>query len=191
MLPFKEHSSVLEQELSVLASELNQSLELRMQGPLTPNAVILVTGVGKLRTKRELFWATVASWFLGDSGYLIREQITEKIGNSGDFIEVELALLSKSHMLLILQEISSARSFFGNDLKFLRQLVARMTIVVRSPRPGKQKIRRRGYRDHGTLVPNDRWLPRSDWSLNKIQEEIDLQRQANQDTLDFIEGFLI
>jgi len=47
-------------------------------------------------------------------------------------------------------------------------------------RPTRSKVRRtmrhRGYRDHGTLRPNHRWLPTEDFSLTEQQNRIERER---------------
>jgi hypothetical protein len=58
-------------------------------------------------------------------------------------------------------------NFLGNDAQDLF-LVLKVGIRKFNPR---RTIRRRGYQDHGSRKPDEKWLPQSDFSFTEYQNE--------------------
>jgi hypothetical protein len=158
-----------------------------MHGPIAPNDEIGLN-VRKLvrdaKKTRRLVLA-IASWWLGDLGILVREDLRQDPED-----EVQLALRAKSISLEVLQSKFSERDFFGNLLTELRKVLSLLRVSVHRQQRSKRKIRHRGYRDHGTLRPSYRWVETSDWSFDEEQSRIEESRALRNDTLDLLEGFL-
>lgn len=179
----------LDQVFESSRSRLQESLELRMQGVITPNARIQVFGTKSFKTRRELFAVILASWYLGDAGFLLREQVQEKILRQ-NMTELELSLQSKVLTLRYLADCFSERDFYGNLLPLLKRIAQKVQIFVMEPRRPRKMVRRRGYNDHGTLVPETQWKPKDDWTLDEEHRKLEERRKVEKTILAFWEGFL-
>ena len=181
--------ALLQSELTSLREVQNEQLDRRMHDPIAPNAELIISLPKKYRYERTVLITAIASWYLGDFGKLLRvnlEQfnlhkcVTKKI-------KIALCLSSRTSMLEVLCSMTP-RDFFGNLLPELLYVVNHLYLHWRKPQRARRLVRRRGYRDHGTYVPRERWTPRSDWSLTELQSSIEAIRQEEQDTLDFLRG---
>lgn len=142
----------------------------------------------------DLIRLALFSWYVPEEvGFVLRADLVQK-GKQLSLLDRTLIsqfLKSKAYCLLFLQETQlwHSRDLFGNLLSKKFQLSRFLKLT-----PLKRKIakvqRKRGYDDKGSKVPEHRWLPTSDWSLTKLQNEIENQRQSFKDTNAFIEGFL-
>jgi hypothetical protein len=93
-------------------------------------------------------------------------------------------------MFEVLSRELSERDFFGNFLPALEYTARGTHFIWSRPQRPRRKIRRRGYRDHGSAVPSERWKPRHDWTLTELQNSIEHRRKSAQDHIDFLCGFL-
>lgn len=108
--------------------------------------------------------------------------------NKKQKIELSIYLNSKENTLLYLFETKrySSNQIFGN---FLRSDLRDSLNFLRIRRKSKKvitAIRRRGYKDHGSRKPVDRWLPSEDLSLTELQnrkERLTLLQQKYQNRL--------
>lgn len=136
----------------------------------------------------------ISSWYLPEEvGFVLRMDLELKLKNFSldDRSICEILLSSKTEMLLFLQEthLWHSREFFGNIFgknvnlaKYFRLSPVRKKV--------KKLQRKSGYDDLGSRVPDSKWKPRFDWSLTTLQNEIESKRQSQQDTLNFLKGFL-
>jgi hypothetical protein len=100
---------------------------------------------------------------------------------------VELSILLESKELcekyLYLSEQFTSSELFGNilgnDLEDLKKILR--IFRKAKPRP-RRKVRRRGYRDHGSKRPDHQWLPREDESLTVLA----LQKEAELSLLHYV-----
>lgn len=181
-------SQVLDSRLETFKQRLQCNMELRMQGPIVPNGNLTLLGTRGARSEKDILLLTVISWKLGFVGYLLRDVIERKIGNNDSFA-IKLCLKNETAAMTYFSEHQSERDFFGNSLPRILQLAEKLQFAVVPPRKPRKMVRRRGYNDHGTLVPSYKWKPKSDWSLDGLQKAIERNRAANEATLDFLEGF--
>jgi hypothetical protein len=172
-------------------------LDRRMQGPITPNASCLTFKVDlDIKKKENLKAIIVAGWFLKEEIrtclFLHVADYWFKYQQPDDLIELEVLLRSRvaCYELICLQY--SERDWFGNFQKKVIQARTSLRVLLSTDSrvPPRKKTRRRGYRDHGTLRPSHKWLPKGDWSLTELQLQIEEQRQIRQDSVNFISGFL-
>lgn len=137
----------------------------------------------------------ISSWYIPEeAGVVLRMDLEEKMKNFSleDQILLKQFLNSEVEMILFLlqTQIWHTRDFFGNLLDGKTKLDKYL-----QPNKPDRRItfpeRKRGYHDHGSLRPVHCWKPTSDWSLTKLQQEIEQKRKSHEDTLDFIRGCLI
>lgn len=135
------------------------------------------------------------SWWLPEEiGVLLREEIYEKRlrrYSLEDKALIEQFLQSKYHSILFVEESNlwHSRDFFGNFLvegnKCLERLrFRRINTKVIYPK------RKRGYDDHGSRVPDSKWLPKYDYSLTELQNSIEEERKTQEDSVAMMKGFL-
>lgn len=87
-------------------------------------------------------------------------------------VELNILLSSKENCEFFLFETKrySSNEIFGNILgNDLRELNQVLKISRKRKRKPLKPIRRRGYKDHGTRRPSDRWLPTDDFTLTVEQ----------------------
>jgi hypothetical protein len=177
------------------ASVPDRCLELRKQVVDSSNSLngeYYLTGLPKKRN--ELIGLAIASWYAPEEvRWLIQFELEEaiKLLCLEDQFIFEIILSSKAEMILFLIEtdLYHTRSFFGNiavqgrnAMNKLRYLKVNKKVV--------QPQRKRGYHDHGSLVPNHNWLPKQDHSLTELHNEIETKRSIYHQTVDFIRGIL-
>jgi hypothetical protein len=96
--------------------------------------------------------------------------------NSKQRLELDILIASKETCEFYLFETKrySSNELFGNILgNDLKDLNKELKVSYRrSPKP-KKLVRRRGYKDHGARRPDDRWLPKHDFSFTEEQYLLD------------------
>lgn len=183
------------EQLEIFFSKHSQkTLELRAQVVDNPNFLAENYLVLPYDLK-SLLALSFASWWLPEEiGWIIREDIRDKRLpklSLEDKTLLEVFLSNKATMVSFLDETTlwHTRDFFGNFL----QLVLKRIVDLRFRRirtKVKTPQRKRGYHDHGTLVPSSKWTPKEDYTLTEQQLEIYEKRKTQEDTLAFIFGFL-
>jgi len=158
-------SSVLTRTVSVSPTRPNMTLSFR-----------------RPRTYNEYLIALIVSWYIPDEGARIYVQydLAEMRSKFGiDKVSVALTLLSsKQQMRLFLAESNlykNERHFFGQLLSSEEKLLA-LRYKWLEPRKARRLIRRKGYKDKGSLRPASTWLPKSDYTFDEKQREIELNR---------------
>lgn len=148
-----------------------------------------------LRDLDSLIVLGIALWWLPkELQVLVRLELEQKLKrfSSEDQGLISQFLVSKQRTVLFLLETNlyHTRDFFGNILKEVPRVLDSLKILKEKPKKIVYPQRKRGYHDHGSRVLDHRWLPKSDWSLTKEQNELEQTRIALEDTLAFIEGFI-
>lgn len=148
----------------------------------------------KRKSLDDLIRLAIWSWYAPEEiKFLLQEDIKEVSKNLSfeDKIILEIILLSKTEMLIYLQETKlwHSRDFFGNILDQRVNLLGSLKLFFRNKKIVKSQ-RKRGYDDHGSRVEDHQKLPKFDWSLIEAQNEIELRRETHICTLQFISGFL-
>jgi hypothetical protein len=168
------------QEISNMTSSfqrrLNETLDRRMQGPIPPNAILTVT-FAKSLTRWQLRCIAIASWSWGDAGIVLREELRDFLNEQKRLDDdSRLALLSREGADVVLRSLTD-RDYHGN-VKPLLERVAKNNIVhvtlKRQPR-ARRKVRRRGYRDHGTLRPDRQY--RTEERKDEVLRELQIQEE--------------
>jgi hypothetical protein len=179
--------------LKEVAEELQESLDCRMRVLISPNFQFQSFHIpGDWWKEKDLIYLAVFSWYLEDYQ---RCYLNVWLGDIWIQPEsrplMDLVLSSKEYALNWISETVHYRAFKGNVLEHLR-IICR-TIVPKSDPSTKGKVvrgqRKRGYQDHGTLRPSDRWSPSTDFSLTEEQNRIEAERQSLEDTANFLRGW--
>lgn len=135
----------------------DSELSLRDAALVNPKRFMDWEGSWRLpRSLDELIALSIWSWYWdNDLAVVLRYEIEEKVKNNTDLWTVRFFLQTKELMLSYLLQTSNwtTRSFFGSILNF--QMLQRLSKIVRprwkSRRKPTRTIRRRGYKDKGTL----------------------------------------
>lgn len=129
---------------------------------------------------RELRALAIASWYFPESlSWKIVLDLTDLGILSLDFdnkgldhsIEFSILLTSKEIMLKYLKETEtfSARELFGTILRDDLSRALKSLKFKRKSNKVIKTIRRKGYKDHGSRRPEDRWLESYDFSFTEYQ----------------------
>lgn len=130
---------------------------------------------------RELRALAICHWYLPDFlKFEINLEIRSRSPYSLDFEfggfeqSLELLILTESQEVMVsylrYQERFSARELFGTILHDdLLRALAHLDLYVRNVGKSRRKVRRKGYQDHGSRRPDDRWEEKSDWSFTEYQ----------------------
>jgi hypothetical protein len=103
---------------------------------------------------------------------------------------MNLVLKDRTVALLWLSENYHERRFFGNLVPQWRKTLENLKPLQVHERKPKRVQRKRGYQDHGTLRPSERWTEKYDWSFTEEQNLIEEQREIIEDTAALLEGWL-
>lgn len=177
------------------ASVPDRCLELRMQVVDNPNFLSGEYKIIGLPEKRNaLIGLSIASWYTPEEvRWLLQMEIEEKVKHLSleDRIIFDIILSSKAEMILFLQETNlwHTRSFFGNIAGQGKKILPGIKLIKVNKKVVRPQ-RKRGYHDHGTLVPNHNWTPKSDISLTRMQNEIEEKRNIFSQMSNFIRGLL-
>jgi hypothetical protein len=98
--------------------------------------------------------------------------------NEKQRIEIQLLLDSKKTMLIYLYETNrySSHEIFGNILRNdCKELFQTLKLKNRNRKLRKTQ-RRRGYQDHGSRKPAEKWLETYDISFTERMNEIEARR---------------
>ena len=138
---------------------------------------------------------SILSWYLGDLRDPVRIELSQQLSRVSDEdmrIKISLCLHSKVAALEVLRKSFHERDFFGNLLPEMKKLLSGLRVVQYDPNRPKRRIRRRGYRDHGTLRPlHEQHSAKYDWSFTTEQLQIEEDRKVEADTIAFLHGLLM
>lgn len=89
-------------------------------------------------------------------------------------LELEILLSSKENMEKYLYETQryTSNELFGNILgNDAKDLFKTLRVGYYRNKRSRRIIRRRGYQDHGSRKPDEKWLPQFDFSLTEYQNQ--------------------
>lgn len=149
----------------------------------------------KNKTLREMIILSITLWWMPEEvKWLTKLDLEQKVKRLSleDQGLISQFLSSKEKTLLFLLEtqIWHTRDFFGNLLQDVERILKGLRIYYSPRRRVKYPQRKRGYHDHGSRVPDEKWLPKEDYSLTLAQWKLEQERKSLMDTLDFIEGLI-
>lgn len=190
------NSLIFQQEFRKISAEQAQRWTKVLENAGIVNLTFPGTEIGfsKIRTWDEYFRLSIIQWYLPDIyRFYVYLHLLEKSSKFGPDKEiVALTILSSEPVCLLYIEESAifknTREFFGFILRNTDWSKYRLYKVL--PRKPKKVQRKLGYDDHGSRRPDHKWLPRSDWSLDQLQNEIEKRRETIKNIADLIEGGL-
>jgi hypothetical protein len=163
-----------------------------MQGIIPPNSELILVS-GQKFDYETCFLIILLSWTLKPEiryflqgnllDFNIKKQPPEKR------LKLLLALESRKAAFEIYAQQNSERDWFGNKRPRLIKLIEKLQFQWYEQRPGKKKVHRRGYDDHGTLRPSDKWLEKHCWTFTEMQNRVEKERQTYLDTIEFLKGW--
>jgi anion-transporting ArsA/GET3 family ATPase len=145
--------------------------------------------------KHYLLLCAMSHWIPDENlKILLQMFLLEKYRKFGEEYEQKISLLlnSKTETLLYLQQQNTiwrnSSEFFGD----LCSLDIKVKLIILRPRKPKRIQRHRGYRDKGSLSPNSqiKHEEKKDFSLTELQNQLELERIAIQDSILFWRGFI-
>lgn len=148
---------------------------------------------GDKSLKNFIRYAILVWYAPEEEHFMLRLKLEEEAKNFSleDQHLISQILSSKAEMLCFLIETKlwHERDFCGNilswnDIKDLGFQVYQQITKIVIPQ------RKRGYHDKGSRVESHRWLPKSDWSLTELQNQIELERETYQETTALALGFI-
>jgi hypothetical protein len=173
-------------------------LDRRMHGPIVRSFELNFRLRGfNLKRRKDLELLILFGWkleeqernylFLLVSNHWIKYQQPEEIA------KLRAMLYSKVVCYEILSRTWSASDFFGNVLPKLLRIEKSFEAYLQeiTPKKPRRLIRRRGYRDHGTLLPSHQWKPRKDWTLTELQNHLEEISKEYDDLYRLIVGMYI
>lgn len=121
------------------------------------------------------------------SGYLdpldiyLRMMIQDYLEEELIFPELHASASSRKVLLLVIDGSLSdmnTNMFFGNCLQKsnVQRVLNKVIFKKIFPTSIRKPIRRRGYKDHGSLRPSDRWFETSDLTFTEEQLQIEQER---------------
>lgn len=145
--------------------------------------------------EREQYLLACISWYLPEEvSVLLRVKLEEiaAVSEQKKRIRLSLLLSSEPEMILYILESSvlgrNPEEVFGN----IRGMKIRFGIVPQRRRKPKRQVRHRGYRDKGSLGPES--VTRQDYlkdiNLRQLQDQIELERQITEESIQFSLGFI-
>lgn len=177
------------------SAAFRRMLELRMTVVDNPNFLKGSWSFRNIPKKlSEVEALAICSWYFpNEIRILLHFELIERLRNYSldDQIVLKTILHSREQCLLFLNQSNkySTRDFFGNVLRVGLRVASRLNIT-RDVQKVKKPQRKRGYHDHGTLVPIHKKDPNKYIDTRKEQQQIEKRRTIFQDTLDFLTGLI-
>lgn len=174
----------MDKVLTVQGANWAQVLRKLVLTAPTPNSDLVFS---RIRSWNEYLRLVIVSWYLPEEvRALCQVYLEDKILKFGkDKASVVLTLLSsKPEMKLFIGEsnlFKGTRHFFG----FIQQETdwSKYRFHFVNPKKPKNKVRKKGYQDHGSRRPDHKWLPKTDYTLDQLQLEIEQDRKFYLETL--------
>jgi hypothetical protein len=112
----------------------------------------------------------ILSWFIPDEvGFLLRLDLEAVKLSSLKKNEILRILLSSEENVLAYLSTYSGRILFGTWMPRVEKSLRNLKLRVITQKAAIKAIRRRGYKDHGSCRPQDRWLEDHDFSWTEMQ----------------------
>jgi hypothetical protein len=169
----------------------NSSLDCRTPGLISPNFTgNFRTLYGKRSKEEEIILLGVIHWYLEDSWrVLVNLWLSEVELQKENRVLLDFVLKGKCFAMMWFTQRYHTREFYGNVKKTLVRLLENLQPILKAPTVPKKVQRKRGYQDHGSLRPAEKWLETHDWSLTELQNQIEAERKSLEDTTLFLEGW--
>lgn len=172
----RENFSNLESEV---VSRITEILDRRSSGSVFPKCDLELEydGASFSRKYLDLVTLILLCWYsdlFGEFRTYLLYEIRDYLERNLLFPELSAMTISKEISLLIFLSFckkNNPRILFGvilSSAQIERVLEKVHLRMIQSIRP-KRLIRHRGYRDHGTLRPEDHWIERYDYSFTEEQ----------------------
>lgn len=137
----------------------------------------------------------IVSYYSPDEafGIFVRAEVEWKIlrnFSTEDKLQLEILLSGERKVVenyLLLNEEISERTFFGNMLPNGIRIFNSLSVRRRKLRKPTKSVYRRGYKDHGSRRPNEKWLPSYDYSFT---EEFNFRNQVNNQVQQYLHQVL-
>lgn len=175
-------STILTSVETQISKRIRETLDRRNQVFVTPTLLtktLEYDGIKYSKKYFDLVTLILLTWysdyFQGFEGY-IRYEIELYLYKNLLFPELSASLVSKEILITVLLEFSKVNNtniLFGTclDPNQIERVLKQVKLRFLKPRRPKEIIRRRGYKDKGSMRPQVRWLPSDDWSLTDLQNE--------------------
>lgn len=149
----------------------------------------------KSKTLREWIILSIIMWWMPPEILCLTkldlEQKVKRLSlEDQGLISQFLSSKEKTLLFLLETQLWHTRDFYGNLLKDVEKVITNLSVFYYNRMKVKYPQRKRGYHDHGSRVPDEKWLPKSDYSLTAMQWKQELERKTLTDTLAFIEGLI-
>jgi hypothetical protein len=132
------------------------------------------------KDKNTILQLCLISWFLPEIPRILLQENLKELRTPEFEVEKISLLTSKDWAVLTFSRKLSERDFFGNFLPNLRKRLRRVRFSVLYYSKAKRTIRRRGYRDKGTLRSSDHWRESFDWTFTAQQNQIEEDRDFKE-----------
>lgn len=187
-------------ELSILFRIQEIIKDRRLEGHCIPrqsNGLFAdYDGVKFSRKEMDLFCLLLLCEFsdiFGDFDDYILYEVWLDLSHTRSFPIIAAAIKERDLMLEILtifyhEKYDDSKILYRAILNPQRveKVINTTRLRIIHPRKPKRKVRRRGYNDHGSRRPDDRWLESSDRTFTEAQNSIEKKRQDYQDLVDLL-----
>lgn len=162
------------QRTSRAAEAFSKRIERTLQGPITPNAET-VFKLRKVESNVSILALAYVSWFLSDEARcLLQLELWDKrLEPLAAQESLWLILNSKEDSNLWLSSFGR-REIYGTWLPRIEKVCRLAECHRLLPSKARRLVRRRGYRDHGSIRSITTWKPSSDWSFDEEQNRKEL-----------------
>jgi len=144
---------------------------------------------------KEYLRLVMIHWYLPDESRALvhseLEELENKFGTENSII-AHIMLSSEPEMIIYILEsnvFNNERALFGfinTPFKFKDYY-----FFIYRPRKAKRKVRRRGYKDHGSRrLPHEQHEAKYDYSFTELQNQIEEERQSISDLKELFRGFI-
>jgi hypothetical protein len=187
-LSVPQRSELYSEKMTELCKSAFPIMVRRTPGLVSPQ----FTGKFHVFTRKEedLVILGVLHWWMKTPFRVLTRLWLEDYPLQNDYkVLMNLVLKDKYIALIWLSENYHERRFFGNLVPLMEKLLESWSPILESQREPVTVQRKRGYQDHGSLQPLERWTEKHDWSFTELQNFIEAERQTIKDTADFLEGW--
>jgi hypothetical protein len=161
-----------------LPPELSEDWVAEILPRMTPNEELVIRYPSKSERDFEIL-AIISRFCEGVPSCLLRLFLeNQRLPNLWEDIRAELDM-PLDRLVLYLSRNFSERDFYGNFLPRVKKILTLTHLRRHFQLRARRLVRHRGYRDKGSLRPSHQWLPRNDWSLTELQNQIEEEREFN------------
>jgi hypothetical protein len=138
-----------------------------------------------------LIFVSYKTDFFGDFSEYLRYEIEVYLDKTLNFPDLNASLVSETVLDFVLFQLVrkyGTNWLFGKICQegYIESVLRKVQIRYIKPIEPRKLVRRRGYKDQGTLRPETLWLPKDDWSFDVMQSQIEKQRENYQNAVSLI-----